>query len=137
MADLSITATSVLPSANARRVYRKAASTVTAGQPVYENTSGLVAPADANSSATTADVLGIAENGAAAGQRVGVIVEDPAFGLGATVAIGDVLIASATAGGIAPVADAASGVYVTVLGVAVSTSAINLKPVAAGAPVAA
>lgn len=133
MADLSITASSVVPSSAARRVTKTAASTITAGQPVYVNSSGLVAPADANSSATTATVLGIAEHGAAANQRVSIVTEDPAFVLGATVAIGDVVIASATAGGIAPVADLTTGWYCTVLGVAVSTTAINLKPVAAGA----
>lgn len=136
MADLSITATSVLASSAARRVVKDAASTVTAGQPVYLTTSGTVAPADANDS-TKASVLGIAENGGAAGQPISVVTKDPAFALGATVAIGDVLILSATAGGIAPVADATTGDFVTVLGVAVSTSAINLNPTAAGAAIVA
>lgn len=136
MADLSITATSVLASSAARRVVKDAASTVTAGQPVYLTTSGTVAPADANDS-TKASVLGIAENGGATGQPISVVTKDPAFALGATVAIGDVLILSATAGGIAPVADATTGDFVTVLGVAVSTSAINLNPTAAGAAIVA
>lgn len=133
MADISITAANVIASSSAQRTSKVAASTITAGQPVYVNSSGLVAPADANASATTANVLGIAENGGGTGQRISVITQDPALVIGATVAIGDVLILSATAGGIAPVADLASGHYCTVLGVAVSTTAINLKLVAAGA----
>lgn len=137
MADLSITAASVVPSANARRISRVAASTITAGQVVYQLTAGTVAPADANGASPLFNVLGIAENGGGTGQRISVITEDPALAIGATVVIGDVFILSATAGGIADVADAAAGHYVTVLGVAVSTSAINFKPVAAGAAIPA
>lgn len=137
MADLSITAASVVPSANARRISRTAASAITAGQVLYQLAAGTVAPADANGASPLFNVVGIAENGGGAGQRISVITEDPALAIGATVVIGDVFILSATAGGIADVADAAAGHYVTVLGVAVSTSAINFKPVAAGAAIPA
>lgn len=133
MADLSITASSVIAGPNARRVTKTAGASVTAGQPVYLDAAGKVQPADTNVSALTAAVLGIAENGGATGQPISVVTKDDAFTLGATVAVGDVLIASATAGGIAPVADAASGYYVAVLGVAISTTKINLNPTLAGA----
>lgn len=133
MADLSITAASVIASSAARRISKAAASTITAGQVVYLNSSGTVAPADANASAATAAVLGIAENGGGAGQRISVITADPALVIGATVAVGDILVLSATAGGIAPAADLTTGHYATVLGVAVSTTAINFDPLAAGA----
>lgn len=133
MADLSITAASVIASSAARRISKAAASTITAGQVVYLNSSGTVAPADANASAATAAVLGIAENGGGAGQRISVITKDPALVIGATVAVGDILVLSATAGGIAPAADLTTGHYATVLGVAVSTTAINFDPLAAGA----
>jgi len=137
MADLSITAASVVPSANARRISRTAASAITAGQVLYQLAAGTVAPADANGASPLFNVVGIAENGGGTGQRISVITEDPALAIGATVVIGDVFILSATAGGIADVADAAAGHYVTVLGVAVSTSSINFKPVAAGAAIPA
>jgi hypothetical protein len=133
MADISQTAANVIASASARRISKTAASAITAGQPVYLTSNGAVAPADANASATTANVLGIAENGGGTGQRISVITKDPSLVIGATVAIGDVLILSATAGGIAPVADLATGHFCTVLGVAISTTAINFAPVAAGA----
>ena len=133
MADLSITAASVIASSAARRISKAAASTITAGQVVYLNSSGTVAPADANASAATAAVLGLAENGGGAGQRISVITQDPALVIGATVAVGDILVLSATAGGIAPAADLTTGHYATVLGVAVSTTAINFDPLAAGA----
>ena len=133
MADISITAANVIPSVNAETVRKNAAETITAGQVVYLNTSGLVAKADANLSAAAATVYGIAANGGGSGQLITVVKKDPALVIGATVAIGDILILSATAGGIAPAADLATGHYCTVLGVAISTTAINLAPVAAGA----
>ena len=55
--------------------------------------------------------------------------------LGITNTIGDILILSATAGGIAPPADAATGMYVTVLGVAKSSTLVNFKPLASGAAI--
>jgi hypothetical protein len=133
MADISITATSVVAGSNCRRAFKSAGGTVTAGQPVYLDSNGKVQAADANASATTAAVYGIAENGGAINQRISVILEDDDLTIGATVAIGDVLILSGTAGGIAPVADLVSGWYCTVLGVAKSTTKINFYPVAAGA----
>lgn len=135
-ADISITAASVIPSSAAKIVTKTAGATLTAGQVVYEDTadSNKVKLADTNSATAAARVVfGIAAGGAAAGQPVRIIREDPTLTLGGTVAIGDILILSATAGGIAPSADAASGHYVTVLGVAKSTTTINFLPLASGA----
>lgn len=133
MADISQTSTSVIAGSNAKRIFKVCGGTVSAGQPVYLDGSGTVQRADANASATTATVLGIAEQSGAIGQRISILTEDDDLTIGATVAIGDVLIASSTAGGIAPVADLASGWYCTVLGVAKSTTKIRFLPVAAGA----
>lgn len=133
MADYSQTATSVIPSARAVIVKRKAASTVAAGQPVRLVTATTVSPADANLSAAAALVFGIAISGGGTGQWIWIVVKDPALGIGITLAVGDIVILSATAGGIAPASDAASGMYITVLGVAISTTAINFNPIAAGA----
>ncbi len=135
-ADISVTAANVVPSSAAKFATKIAGATITAGQVVYEDTSdsNKVKLADSNSATAVARVVfGIAAGGAAAGQPVRIIREDPALAIGATVAIGDVLILSATAGGIAPVADAATGHYVTFLGVAKSTTTINFLPVASGA----
>lgn len=133
MADISITAASVIPGSNARRVSKIAASTITAGQLVYQLAAGTVAPADANGASPLFTILGIAENGGGAGQRISVITEDDDLTIGATVAIGDVLIASATAGGIAPVADLTTGWYGTIVGIAKSTSKVVFKIIASGA----
>lgn len=135
-ADISITAASVVPSSAAKFITKIAGATITAGQPVYEDTgdSNKVKLADTDSATALARVcLGIAATGASAGQPVRIIREDPALTIGATVAIGDILILSGTAGGICPAADAATGDYVTFLGVASSTTVINFKPVHSGA----
>ena len=133
MADISITAANVIPSANAQLYRKTLAATSTAGQVVYLDTNGKAALADANASAAASTVYGILVTGGGAGQLATVCTKDPALVIGATVAIGDILILSATAGGIAPAADIASGYYGTVLGIATSTTAINFNPTAAGA----
>ncbi len=136
MADLSQTATSVIAGPNARRIVNAVlAETVTAGQPAYRTAAGTYGKAKANDSTKSA-VVGYFEQGGAAGQRVNVVTKDDEANLGIAVAVGDILVASTTAGGIAPAADIASGDYVTVLGVANSTTTINFDPVAAGAVVA-
>lgn len=135
-ADISITAASVVPGSNAKLITKTAGATITAGQVVYEDTSdsNKVKLADTDSATALARVvLGIAATSASAGQPVVIIREDDDLTLGGTVAIGDLLILSGTAGGIAPSADAASGDYVTFLGVAKTTAKINFKPVHSGA----
>jgi len=135
-ADISITAASVIPGANAKIVTKTAGATITAGQVVYEDTgdSNKVKLADTDSATALARVVfGIAAGGAAAGQPVRIIREDDDLTLGGTVATGDILILSGTAGAVAPNADAATGDYVVFLGVAKSATKINFKPVASGA----
>ena len=127
MADVTITAASVAPGANA--VYRDgiAGATITAGQVCYvDATDGRVKLADANASAATATAVGIAVNGASSGQPVRLVVEDDDFTVGGTVAKG-VYVLSGTAGGIAPVADLTTGWYPVVVGVAISTSKMVMK----------
>lgn len=130
MADLSQTATSVVPSGNSsvRTAEGTAGATITAGMPVYLDSTDAnsVKPADASAQAS-AVVVGIALNGGADGQPIEYCTEDTALNVGATLAVGAVYVASATAGGIAPEADIGSGEYVTVLGVAMTPSALNFS----------
>lgn len=129
MADLTITAASVVPGSNAviNRQYMAGAS-VTAGQPVYldaaTNTWKL---ADANGSAATAEALGVALHAASSGQPLAVQTAGD-ITIGATVAVGTIYVLSATAGGIAPSADGATGWYTTILGVATTAAIIRLAP---------
>lgn len=135
-ADISITAANVVPGVNAKTITKTAGATITAGQVVYEDASdsNKVKLADTDSANALARVIfGIAATSASAGQPVVIIREDDDLTLGGTVAIGDLLILSGTAGGIAPSTDAATGDYVAFIGVAKSTAKINFKPVHSGA----
>jgi hypothetical protein len=111
---------------------------IAAGQPVYEDTAALDSIGrpkfklyDANATtptAITSGVRGIAANSAGTNQPVSVVIYDPAFTHGlAGVTKGDVLIASATAGGIAPVADLASGWRPAVVLIATSATVAVLQ----------
>lgn len=130
MAVLVVTAAQVLSGANAETVTKITGVAVTAGQALY-----LVAATDqwalcdANLSAAGATFVGIALNDAAAGQWVtaqkgGTIT----LGAGAAPVNGTIYVAAATAGGIAPAADLASGWYVSIIGVGDGTGKITLFP---------
>ena len=124
MADVTVTAAEVLPASGTTYFDALLGATVTAGQSVYIDSSGLVQLADADASATAAQAKGIAMTGGAAGQPCRVAISgniDPGF----TVTVGEIYVVSATAGGIAPVADLATGMYPHILGF--GTTASNLK----------
>lgn len=130
MANLSITAASVIKDATAIVDTGKLSGGVlTAGMPVYLNTSNAAIAARADSASTDA-VYGISLNSTpAAGQPVAILTSG-LYTVGATVAVGTVYcLAYATGAGlICPNADiqAQTGgvAYVTVLGVAVSATQI-------------
>jgi hypothetical protein len=136
MADKSLTPASVVPSANATLIYGTYGATVTAGQAVYADATALDSLgrakfklADNNASAATAAMQGIAVNGGSDGQPATICQADPVFTHGlATVAAGDVLVLSATAGGIAPVADLATGNYpvVAMVGLGATTAVLKI-----------
>lgn len=133
MADVSVTATSVAQ-VSGSTVFADGflGATVTAGQTVYYDTaSSTYKLADANASITTAATAGIALNGGASGQPVKVAISGtvtPGF----TVTPGAVYVQSATAGGIAPVADLASGHYPLIIGIGTSASVLKLSMFAGG-----
>ncbi len=134
MSDISITAASVLAGANAKRRVGKAGATITAGQVVYEDSSdsNKFKLADADASAATAKVAGIALHGASSGQPLEIDSDDDDFTPGGTLSLsaaGDtgIYVLSGTAGGIAPVDDLAAGDYPVILGVAKSATKMILK----------
>jgi hypothetical protein len=128
MADLSITAASVLKGTGAVTSNGTAGATITAGQTLYIDTSdsNKLKLFDANASATTSVLAGVALHGASSGQPISYQTAGP-ITIGATVALGTIYIGSATAGGIAPSSDLASGWYTNILGVATSTSVITIN----------
>jgi len=130
VADLTISGTvKKVTGANGTVVDRGVAgATITQGQTLYKDTSdaGKLKLADADFQAT-AVLAGIALHGAVADQPI-----EYAMGglldLGTTVvAVGTYYTASATAGGICPVADLASGDYCSGVGWGVTTTRIEIR----------
>lgn len=130
--DLSITTTSFLTGANAKTKVGKAGAAITIGQLLYfDETAGTWKLCDANASAAAAKCGGIAGSAAASGQDVIVVLEDDDLTLGATLSMSaPIYVPSATAGGIAPVADLTTGWYPSVIIIAKSTTKCIFKPAA-------
>jgi hypothetical protein len=131
MADLSITAASVAAGTNATKQNQYlAGASITQGKSVYVDTAdNTVKLADAD--AVISGVVGVALNAASAGQPV-TFQQYGNITIGATVATGTAYYVSATAGGICPEADLASGDFPHFLGFATSTTVIALDPKACG-----
>lgn len=144
MADLTITAASVLMSAVGKSVTGIAGAAITAGDALYKDAadSNKLKLADADGAAALRAVCGIALNDAAAGQPVEYCISDSALVIGGTVSIGYIAILSGVAGAICPAADAAAGDEVVIIGVGVSTTALKVNfvspsPLRAGAVIPA
>jgi hypothetical protein len=133
MADLTITAANVVAGAGAVTEDRVALAAVTAGQVVYaDDVTGNVGLADNNSGTAQIRVVrGIALHAAAIGQPVKVHRSGP-LTIGATMTAGVAYYLSATPGGICPVADLSTGMFPTILGIATSTTVLNVNIQAAG-----
>lgn len=137
-ADLSVTAGSVVASSSAtiERLYNFGA-TITAGQAVYlDDTTSTWKLIDRDAAATGNGIdvkKGIALVGGASGQPGVVCTKDPDFTPGATLTNGITIYTSDTAGGITSADIPTTGDYPTVLGVAKSTTKMNLNPTASGA----
>jgi len=135
MAELSITASQVLPGANAQLKRGTAGVAIAAGKGVYSDAtdSKKIKLADANASQAAAAGVGVALHAAEAGQPISYQVGgDLTLGAGAAPTRGVIYVGSATAGGICPAADLASGHYVWVIGVGNATNGIKLINSASG-----
>lgn len=127
MADLSITAANVVRENGGKSRDGVAGATITAGQVVYLDVAdGTYKLADCDGAAALRSPTGIALNGASAGQPLKVHTEGP-ITIGATLTPGTAYYLSGTAGGIAPVADLATGDYPTIVGIAQSTTVLDVK----------
>lgn len=131
-ADLSVTTTSFVTGANAKTKVGKAGAAITIGQLLYFDESAATWKlCDANASAAAAKCGGIAGSAAASGQDVIVVLEDDDLTLGATLSMtAPIYVPSATAGGIAPVADLTTGWYPSAVIIAKSTTKCIFKPAA-------
>ena len=112
MADLSITAGSVVPSTTAQKENKPAGAAISGGDLLYLDTSttpNTLKLADGND-ATKMPVYGIAANTAGIGQNVQVIKSDPNLAIGAHgLGLGIPMFASATPGKCCPLADVSTG----------------------------
>lgn len=128
MADLTVTAASCVKGSNAVTESGHAGETITAGQPVYlDTTTNLYMKADANAATAAARTArGIALNGASLNQPL-MIQKSGDLTLGATMTAGIQYYLSDTPGGICPVADIGAGEYVVPIGVATSTTVMRLN----------
>ncbi len=128
MADISITATNVVPGGNARTTEGLAGVTIAAGEMVYLDTAaGTLKLADCDSATAAArSPLGMALNGGAAGQPIEVAKRGN-ITVGTVLTLGVGYYLSGTAGKICPVADLSTGDYPVFLGFARSTSVLALN----------
>lgn len=127
MADITITPANVVKGSDALVEQGIAGAAVTAGQVVYkDDATGKYLLADNDSATAGAKVpRGIALNGAAANQPLA-IIRGGSVTIGATLTAGDAYYLSATAGGICPEADVATGDDVVLLGLATSASVLSV-----------
>jgi hypothetical protein len=123
MADLTITAASVLYTSGGSRPTGIAGATITAGQAVYVDTanSNVLKLAQCDGTVLEATVEGIALNGGGIGQPVSYATTGATINIGATTAKTTTYLLSATAGGVAPQADITSGQRIVRLGHASAT----------------
>lgn len=133
MADLVVTAAQVAPVNETQYVAKTyvAAVALTAGLPVYLNSSGKAAIARANATGTIQNYIGIALNAAAAGRPVEVIKEGSVYGLGVgSMAYGaKVYVAADAAGALDDTIVAGTGNFVVAVGMVVPMSDADLTKV--------
>lgn len=127
MADLSLTAASVIAGVGAATENGSLGVAVTAGQVLYKAAAdGLWYLADSNSAtAAVRQPGGIALNGGGIGQPVRVLLSGP-ITIGATMTAGVAYYLSDTPGGICPVADVGNGEYPCLIGIATSTTVLGV-----------
>lgn len=127
MADLTIAQASVVPQPNAVIVRDGfIGASITAGSPMWwDDVAMTFKNADAATSAAVAAVAGICLSTTFAGQPASRIIAGD-LAVGAVLTVGQTYVLSSNAGKIAPISDVATGMWVTILGVAISTSVLRL-----------
>jgi len=125
MVDLVVVAANVKPGTDAVTKRGIAGEGITAGDSVFEAVDKGIELAEKDLTAADAAAVGVALNDAATDQPIEYAVTGSVT-MGAILAIGQTYIVGAGPGGIAPEADAAVGNFVTVIGVATTTSSLKL-----------
>lgn len=126
MADVSVTAASVLKGTGALYKEGIAGATILQGQWLYMDTSNLLQLGVNNSTAVKAVIVGVALTGGAINQPVLYQYSGP-YTAGGTLVAGLVYVLSATNGGMALINDIASTNYISILGVSTTTAVLNIS----------
>lgn len=128
MADVSITASAVVPGSGAKIERGTAGAAIAAGELVYQdaaaNNTFKLADADSATSGVR-QLYGMALNSAAAGQPLAVQYGG-AVTMNAALTAGEIYVLSSTAGKMAPEGDLSTGEYVGIVGVALSATSLQL-----------
>ena len=124
MADLVVTATNVVKYTGARTANGIAGETIAAGQALYLASTGLLMKAD-DTTATKAACVGVALNGGAINQPIQYLTGG-GLNPGAAVTVGATYGVTDTAGGVGLISERASADFITILGVATTTSRIEV-----------
>lgn len=133
MADITVTPANVAPTTTTVPYQGTSGEAITAGQDCYlDPTTNTVKKAVNTAATAAANIKGVALNSTpGSGQPITLAVGGH-YNPGATVVPGTVYCLSATAGGICPVADLASGHVTSVLGVATAANDILLGIINSG-----
>lgn len=128
MADITVAVASVVADTDATIDEGVAGATITAGQPIYKDTtnSNKLAPCDGDVLASSI-VAGISLHAALAGQPIKYVTRGGVTLGVANLTLGQVYVASLNAGGIAPYADLGSGDFVSTIGIATTTSKLDVR----------
>lgn len=135
MADLSVTAASVLPGLGAVKLVGIVAAgvTITQGQYLCQLSDLTIGLADSNGTSPANSICGVALTGGSPGQPIVYATAAPKLVTGATLVSGDAVWLSNTPGGITKTyADIASGSTVILLGAANTDLSLNFSPIVAG-----
>lgn len=136
MADLTITATQVLPVTDSTGIATGiAGATITAGQSLYlDATTSTLKLAQADGTAAEAAVVGVSLHAASAGQPISYATTgELTLGAGAAPANGTTYVVSAAAGGICPNADISTSTHrKSLVGTGIGSNKIKLHLVNTG-----
>lgn len=129
MADLVVTAANVVEGSAPQTIQGFAGETITAGMSVYQAANGRWMKAKCGGTSIEAGVgtlIGIAVVGSLNNQPITVQIGGQ-VNVGATLTVGVIYCISATYGGLAPIADMVSTNKLTLMGLAVSASALDMS----------
>lgn len=136
MADLTVTAASVLATDTAITEVAKAGEAATAGMSAYRSSADKRwYKSDKDVAEATAEAYGVFLSSPLAAAVPCIILRSGKYNPGATVAIGTAYVVGEAAGGIAPITDVGTGERPRLLGFATTAAQIDVQPVNPGVAV--